>query len=90
MMIVTCILDIGYMHIYIYNLSKRKLSILIEEDSRGSGVNSALGLERILANTDIIIDNSYKIIPNNNVVLQLEDYIFNICSTALKGKIISH
>ena len=45
-----CDLQIGYrVHAHIYNLSRRNLSILIEEDGRGAGVNHALGLERITA-----------------------------------------
>lgn len=43
-------LHIGYrVHSHIYNLSKRNLSILIEEDGRGAGVNEALGLFRLKA-----------------------------------------
>ncbi len=45
-----CDLHIGFrVHAHIYNLSKRKFSILIEEDGRGSGVNHALGLNSIKA-----------------------------------------
>ncbi len=43
-------LHIGYrVHAHIYNLSHRRKSILIEEDSRGAGVNNALGLNEIRA-----------------------------------------
>ena len=45
-----CDLHIGYrVHAHIYNLSNRNLSILIEEDGRGAGVNEALGLQGIKA-----------------------------------------
>ena len=45
-----CDLHIGYrVHAHIYNLSHRNLSLLIEEDGRGSGVNEALGLPSIRA-----------------------------------------
>lgn len=45
-----CDLHIGYRgHAHIYNLSQRNISILIEEDGRGAGVNEALGLMRIKA-----------------------------------------
>ena len=43
-------LHIGYrVHAHIYNLSRRKCSVLIEEDARGAGVNQALGLWGIKA-----------------------------------------
>lgn len=43
-------LHIGYrVHAHIYNLSKRNISVLIEEDGRGAGVNEALSLTRLLA-----------------------------------------
>lgn len=45
-----CDLHIGFrVHAHIYNLSRRNVSILIEEDSRGGGVNNALRLPRVLA-----------------------------------------
>lgn len=41
-------LHIGFrVHAHIYNLSKRKISVLIEEDAHGQGVNDALGLPHI-------------------------------------------
>lgn len=40
-----CDLHIGFrVHAHIYNLSKRNISVLIEEDGRGAGVNQVLGL----------------------------------------------
>ena len=46
----SCDLHVGHrVHAHIYNLSQRKESILIEEDSRGAGVNEALGLWGIKA-----------------------------------------
>lgn len=43
-------LHIGFrVHAHIYNLSQRRRTVLIEEDSRGTGVNCALGLPNILA-----------------------------------------
>ncbi len=48
-----CDLHIGYrVHAHIYNLSNRNISILIEEDGRGAGVNQALGLTTITAYED--------------------------------------
>lgn len=45
-----CDLHVGFrVHAHIYNLSRRNCSILIEEDGRGAGVNSALGLWRMTA-----------------------------------------
>lgn len=59
----SCDLHIGYrVHAHIYNLSCRHKSILVEEDSRGAGVNSALGLNGI---------RSYKmksVVTNNMIV----------------------
>lgn len=44
----TCDLHIGFrVHAHIYNLSKGNVSVLIEEDGRGSGVNEALGITSI-------------------------------------------
>ena len=45
-----CDLHLGFrVHAHIYNLSMRNISILIEEDGRGAGVNEALGLCHIPA-----------------------------------------
>lgn len=45
-----CFMHIGFrVHAHIYNLSIRQKSILIEEDSRGAGVNHSLGLAGIKA-----------------------------------------
>lgn len=50
-----CDMHIGFrVHAHIYNLSIRNLSILIEEDGRGAGVNEALGLPSIKAYDDVI------------------------------------
>lgn len=47
-----CDLHIGFrVHAHIYNLSNRNISILIEEDGRGAGVNDALGIAHLLAYT---------------------------------------
>ncbi|MCC8082461.1 MAG: hypothetical protein LIO80_10740 [Lachnospiraceae bacterium] len=43
-----CFLHIGFrVHAHIYNLSQGNISVLINEDARGNGVNHALGLENI-------------------------------------------
>lgn len=45
-----CDLHIGYrVHAHLYNMSVRKASILIQEDSRGDGANEALGLPSLRA-----------------------------------------
>lgn len=45
-----CDIHIGYrVHAHIYNLSNRNISILIEEDGRGAGVNETLGLQSLKA-----------------------------------------
>ena len=59
-----CDLHIGYrVHAHIYNSSNRNISIFIEEDGRGTGVNEALGILGIKAY------NSFKIGGKN------DDYI---------------
>ncbi|MCD7921116.1 MAG: polysaccharide pyruvyl transferase family protein [Clostridiales bacterium] len=43
-----CFFHIGFrVHAHIYNLSQGNISVLINEDARGNGVNHALGLENI-------------------------------------------
>lgn len=43
-----CFMHIGFrVHAHIYNLSQGNISILINEDARGMGVNHALGIENI-------------------------------------------
>jgi len=43
-----CDIHIGFrVHAHIYNLSKRNISLLIEEDGRGAGQNEVLGLPRL-------------------------------------------
>lgn len=53
----SCFLHIGFrVHAHIYNLSQGNVSILINEDARGIGVNHALGIENVnclLGNTRI-------------------------------------
>ena len=48
-----CDLHVGFrVHAHIYNLSKRNLSILFNEDIRGYGVNHVLGLESFNLNIE--------------------------------------
>lgn len=53
----SCFLHIGFrVHAHIYNLSQGNVSILINEDARGIGVNHALRIENVnclLGNTKI-------------------------------------
>lgn len=76
-----CDLHIGFrVHAHIYNLSRRKLSVLIEEDSRGGGVNDALGLPHISTMiTGREADNVIRV-KNDYVCLQLEDYLLNLAA----------
>lgn len=75
-----CFLHIGFrVHAHIYNLSKRQKSILIEEDSRGNGINYAVGLPGIKAYRNIPVANCrpYRIYMrkfncNSNAVGELE------------------
>ena len=44
----TCHLHIGFrVHAHIYNLSRGNISVLLNEDARGAGVNDALGIKNI-------------------------------------------
>lgn len=82
-----CDLHIGHrVHAHIYNMSVRNRSILIEEDSRGAGVNEALCLwgikayeNKISSNTNIVSKAINKIItltkPNKYVINTLDAYI---------------
>lgn len=62
-----CDIHIGYrVHAHIYNLSGRRRSILIEEDGRGAGINTVLGLDRITAyDSDKVTTNRYHAKLNN-------------------------
>ncbi|MFQ9933211.1 MAG: polysaccharide pyruvyl transferase family protein [Lachnospiraceae bacterium] len=74
-----CDLHIGFrVHAHIYNLSKRKLSILIEEDGRGYGVNQALGLPSIQAYISTIQNNKLTHYQNDKICLEVEDYLMNL------------
>ncbi|MEG1256985.1 polysaccharide pyruvyl transferase family protein [Clostridium sp.] len=87
-----CDLHIGFrVHAHIYNLSCRNLSILIEEDGRGAGVNEALGLQSITAYSDMKCDlgNKYisklsnKVLSSRNSYLEnnVDDYIQQLCDS---------
>lgn len=54
-------LHIGFrVHAHIYSLSRRRKTILIEEDGRGAGVNETLGIPSILAYDDCLqVDGIY-------------------------------
>lgn len=77
----SCDIHIGFrVHAHIYNLSKRRYSILIEEDGRGAGVNDALGLPAITAYSDTMRifgggDASYKL--NDKMCFQIQDCLYN-------------
>ena len=71
-----CDIHIGFrVHAHIYNLSKRKFSILIEEDGRGAGVNDALGLTRIKAYLTNDFNSEYKI--NENIIYDVRNCLYN-------------
>lgn len=85
-----CDLHIGYrVHAHIYNLSQRHISILIEEDSRGAGVNEVLGLWGIKGYEKKLSSNALAVmkamnkavsmtILNRYVVQDVESYIHYI------------
>lgn len=70
-----CFLHIGFrVHAHIYNLSQGNVSVLINEDARGIGVNHALGIESI----NCLLKNSRFLKPkmNSNILtIIVEDYI---------------
>lgn len=73
-----CALHIGFrVHAHIYNLSRRNVSVLIEEDGRGAGVNEALGLERICAYGL----NAKGRTRNDMLMFQIEDALVNLIDT---------
>lgn len=63
-----CFLHIGFrVHAHIYNLSQGNVSVLINEDARGIGVNHALGIENI----DCLLKNSRFFKPSvSNQILE--------------------
>lgn len=76
-----CDLHVGFrVHAHIYALSQRKLSVLIEEDSRGEGVNDALGLHHIRANMLTRMNDTWQLQLQRNVCLELEDYLLNLAA----------
>lgn len=88
-----CDLHIGHrVHAHIYNMSIRNISILIEEDSRGAGVNEAMSLwgikayeAKLSSNAKIGLKVVNKFIPltksNKYVVQHLDTYIDYIQAT---------
>lgn len=65
----SCELHVGYrVHAHIYNLSERRLSILVEEDSRGAGVNEALGLVGIKAYKKKMSSNANNVVKACNKI----------------------
>lgn len=88
-----CDIHVGHrVHAHIYNLSQRNISILFEEDSRGAGVNEALGLigikayeRKISSNTNIFIKgvNKYVTLTKTNryAISDLNNYINYINKT---------
>lgn len=94
-----CDLHIGHrVHAHIYTLSQRRQSILLEEDSRGAGVNEALGLWGIKAyyykpssNASVITKVINKAVsitrPNKYALNSVNDYINYIVET--KGDIFN-
>lgn len=80
-----CDLHIGFrVHAHIYNLSQRQRTLLIEEDSRGAGVNEALGLPSITAYNDEFVTgnriiNKYGAMvkgrKNRNLIKEIDVYL---------------
>lgn len=81
----SCDLHVGFrVHAHIYNLSIRHRSVLIEEDGRGAGVNTALSLPGIRAYDDRIfvknrmLEKVYRKLPqsiNTHIPDELDTYL---------------
>lgn len=79
-----CDLHIGFrVHAHIYNLSQRSISILVEEDARGAGVNEALGLTGIKPYSYTLNKSNGKVNLDYNeyVIRVLDDYLAAIDSS---------
>lgn len=74
-----CDLHIGFrVHAHIYNLSRRNLSILVEEDARGSGLNATLGLPEIKTKYLQMEDGTLQDHINERMICQVEDALLNL------------
>ena len=69
-----CDLHIGFrVHAHIYNLSRRNLSILLEEDARGSSLNETLGLPEIKTKYLQVEKGALQYHINDKMIYQVED-----------------
>lgn len=73
-----CSIHIGFrVHAHVYNLSRRNISVLINEDMRGYGINTTLGLENIFAKNEFYFLTQRKffnIIPRDFNIQKTNDY----------------
>lgn len=76
-----CDVHIGFrVHAHIYNLSVRNISILIEEDARGAGVNHALGLTHIPVLSAMVSEGKLEYVVNEHISNQLKDCLLDLDS----------
>ena len=74
-----CDLHIGFrVHAHIYNLSRRNLSILLEEDTRGSSLNETLGLPEIRTKYQQVENGIVQYYINDKMIYQVEDALLNL------------
>lgn len=74
-----CDLHIGFrVHAHIYNLSRRNLSILVEEDARGSSLNATLGLPEIKTKYLQAENGALQYRINDKMVYQVKDALLNM------------
>lgn len=59
------------MHAHIYNLSRENVSILLNEDARGAGVNNALSLKNI----NLTLYKMFKNTVDKYLEEKLNDYL---------------
>lgn len=74
----SCDLHIGFrVHAHIYNLSRGNISILLNEDARGNGVNDALGL----TNIDLNMTRNCMHQNMGQLIRSIDDYLQYIAET---------
>lgn len=78
-----CHLHIGFrVHAHIYNLSRGNISVLLNEDARGAGVNDALGIQNIcLKPYDRIFHRKVNFKEIDMIMKTVDDYLQYISDT---------
>lgn len=73
-----CSIHVGFrVHAHVYNLSRRNVSVLLNEDMRGYGINTTLGLENIFTKNSLYFPTQRKflnILPKDFNIQKPNDY----------------